>query len=201
MQIKIGTEIGNWKVITEKYRENNIYWNNCECICGLIKPIRTWHLNNNKTKGCGCTNIKGRFKAQCIGELSKSYYGSFKYGRLKKGILFNEDVTMEFLWELFLKQDKKCAISGINLQLNPRWSKQNQGKHVDIIQNASLDRINSNEGYTKENIQWVHKDINMMKGSMNEIDFISFCKQVYLKNSNKELNLDFNGKLKWYGGS
>lgn len=199
MEIKKGTEIGNWKVLSDKYKKDNIFWNDCECICGNKRAVRTWWLNNNNSKSCGCTNIKGRFKAKCVGDLSLSYYGSFKYGRKSKGIEFSEDITMEYLWDLFLKQDKKCAISGIALQLNPRWSKQNKGQYTEIIQNASVDRIDSKTGYILDNVQWVHKDINMMKGSLSELDFISFCKQVYLNNQNIETNEDFNKKLKWYG--
>lgn len=199
MKIQTGTEIGNWKVLSEKYKKDNVFWNDCECICGTKRPVRTWWLNNNHSKGCGCDNIKGRFKAICVGDLSLSYYGSFKYNRKYKGIDFSENVTMEYLWELFLKQDKKCSLSGIPLQLNPRWSKQNKGEYTEIIQNASIDRINSKLGYTLENIQWVHKDINMMKGSLKEVDFISFCKQVYLNNQHIKTNEDFNKKLKWYG--
>jgi hypothetical protein len=38
-----------------------------------------------------------------------------------------------------------------------------------------LDRIDSEKGYTLENIQWVHKTINQMKMNMKENDFIQFC--------------------------
>jgi len=41
--------------------------------------------------------------------------------------------------------------------------------------NASLDRINSNLGYTIDNIQWVHTMVNMSKNKYKEEDFIKMC--------------------------
>lgn len=178
MKIKINTIVGNWKVISEEYRNDNILWHDCECICGKIRPVRKWWLNNHKSKGCGCTNVKNRFKSECVGLLSKSYYNSFKRMRIKKGIKFDDDVTMSFLWDLFNKQNGKCALSGIDIYLNPQWSKQNKGFEVDIKQTASIDRIDSTLGYSLNNIQWVHKDINYMKGSLSDLDFINYCKLV-----------------------
>jgi hypothetical protein len=43
---------------------------------------------------------------------------------------------------------------------------------------ASLDRINSDEGYIKGNVQWVHKDINIMKNIYSSKYFIEMCKKV-----------------------
>jgi hypothetical protein len=43
---------------------------------------------------------------------------------------------------------------------------------------ASLDRINNSLGYSVDNIQWVHKAINRMKGSMENKLFIKFCEEV-----------------------
>lgn len=179
MKIKIGSIIGNWQVISEKYVKENIQWNDCSCICGNIRPVRSWHLNNNKTFSCGCTNIKGRFKAVCVGDLSLSYYNSFKNKRSKnKNILFSEEVTMEYLWDLFIKQNKKCALSDINITLNPRWSQQNHCRKTDIKQTASIDRIDNNLGYIVGNIQWVHKDVNNMKGSFSEELLLYYCQQI-----------------------
>ena len=187
MKIKIGSFIGNWEVVSEKYVKDNVQWNDCVCICGVKKPVRSWHLNNNKTLSCGCTNIKGRFKAICVGDLSLSYYNSFKTKRTKKNIYFSEDVTMEYLWGLFLKQNKKCALSNIEIILNPRWSQQNHNRKNEIKQTASIDRINNKLGYIVGNIQWVHKDINNIKGSLDENDLLYYCEQIIktksLKNS------------------
>ena len=79
-------------------------------------------------------------------------------------------ITMEDLEKQFLKQSGRCALSGEILTF---------GSHDHrTTWNASLDRIDSSRGYTKDNVQWVTKSINDMKGSLNEQDFINICKQV-----------------------
>ena len=49
---------------------------------------------------------------------------------------------------------------------------------------ASLDRIDSSRGYTLDNIQWVHKDLNKMKTNYPNDYFIKMCK--YVANNNKQ---------------
>jgi archaellum component FlaC len=41
---------------------------------------------------------------------------------------------------------------------------------------ASLDRVDSAKGYIKGNVQWVHKDINMMKQQYSQEYFIQMCR-------------------------
>jgi len=43
---------------------------------------------------------------------------------------------------------------------------------------ASLDRIDSKLDYRKTNVQWVHKDINMMKRVLKQDYFIKLCTDV-----------------------
>ena len=45
-------------------------------------------------------------------------------------------------------------------------------------QTASLDRIDNSLGYTLENTQWVHQDLNFMKNKLPESKFINWCKIV-----------------------
>ena len=46
------------------------------------------------------------------------------------------------------------------------------------IRTASLDRIDSSKGYVPGNIQWVHKDVNWMKGSFTQEYFVNICKKI-----------------------
>ena len=71
--------------------------------------------------------------------------------------------------KLFYEQMGKCKISGIDLIMTPK------GNH----QTASLDRIDSSKGYTEDNIQWVHKDINWMKNSFKEDVFLKYVDLIY----------------------
>ena len=80
-----------------------------------------------------------------------------------------------FFWESFLKQDKKCALTGIELVFAFRTTKRGMW-----TQTASLDRIDSSKGYTKDNIQWVHKRIQKMKMDMDNTEFIDWCNKVKL---------------------
>lgn len=70
--------------------------------------------------------------------------------------------------EVFQKQNKKCAYTNIDLFFETSGKKGN----------ASLDRINSSLGYTKENVQWVHKKVNIIKWDLSHEEFINFCKTV-----------------------
>jgi hypothetical protein len=207
MDVKIGSQVGNWEVISEKYKQDNIYWNNCRCVCGKEQRVKTWSLNNSKSKGCGCTNVKGRFKAKCVGDLSASYYTSFKYNRKSKGIEFSDDLNMEHLWYLYEQQGGRCAISAIPIPLNPRWSQQNKGRPTEIVQTASIDRIDNSKGYIPGNVQWVHKDINYMRGGLSIMEFIIFCRQVVKHNINFNISdidfdsVQFSGKRKYFGST
>lgn len=43
---------------------------------------------------------------------------------------------------------------------------------------ASLDRIDSGKGYTPDNVQWVHKMVNMCKNKYSLESFVGMCKAV-----------------------
>ena len=45
---------------------------------------------------------------------------------------------------------------------------------------ASLDRIDSSKGYTIDNLQWIHKVVNIMKRNMSEAELVEWCKKVVI---------------------
>ena len=49
------------------------------------------------------------------------------------------------------------------------------GNDWDHENTASLDRIDSSKGYVKDNVQWVHKDINRMKWNFPQDKFVKLC--------------------------
>lgn len=97
------------------------------------------------------------------------YFFSLENGANRRNIPFN--ITLDQLWELFVKQDGKCALSGLNIRFHLPGEKCTE-------QTASVDRINSDLGYTIDNIRWVHKTINLMKMDLQNQEFIYLCKKV-----------------------
>lgn len=57
-----------------------------------------------------------------------------------------------------------------------------QNRAFDKKQTASLDRIDSNEGYIVGNVQWVHLVLNRMKSNLKETQFIEWCNLVVKHN-------------------
>lgn len=105
------------------------------------------------------------------GEICGSHFARIKHGAETRNLEFN--ITIEQIWELFLKQKRKCALSGVILDFKTKSGG-----------TASLDRMDNSKGYIINNIQWIHKDINIMKMKLNNEEFIKFCHQI--SNYNKK---------------
>lgn len=89
----------------------------------------------------------------------------------------DSNLTLEQAWSVFEKQNCQCAISGLLLEF----------KHLNIVkQTASLDRIDSAKGYTTDNVQWVHRDINWMKQDYDQDVFLDWMNKIYLHNLEKK---------------
>lgn len=97
---------------------------------------------------------------------------------IAKGLGF--DLTIEFVWELYEKQEGVCALSGLPIYFDGELGSLN--KHGYQRKTASLDRIDSSRGYLQDNVQWVHKEINQMKSNRTDEDFVELCKAVAIFN-------------------
>lgn len=145
----------------------------CKCVCGNEKAILQTHLVQGNSRSCGCLHRRAgaqhpNFKG--CGEIRAKYFKSMEINALRRNrtpIPF--EITIEEIWELFLKQDRKCALSGMPISFP---------KRADGQRAASLDRIDSSKGYVPGNVQWVHKDVNWMKGSFTQEYFVNICKKI-----------------------
>lgn len=92
----------------------------------------------------------------------KNYFNDIKKRVKKKN--FNFDLDYDFLKNLLeVKQNNKCAITNVNIKF---------GDETILYETPSLDRIDSNKGYTKDNVQWVMLGINYMKMKFSNDDLI-----------------------------
>ena len=85
----------------------------------------------------------------------------------KEGLSF--DLSMDFLVDLWERQNGRCYYTGRELMTNRGrvgWN------------DASLDRMNPLDGYSVGNVVWTSRLVNTSKGHRNVEEFVSFCKKV-----------------------
>ena len=174
-----GQKFGKYTVVTGNIVKGN---NNgeskveCLCECGVTNTVSCLTLIKGVSNGCmQCTHNKTGVKHHSYKgykEIPGSWFS--RYSKTKKRKF---TITIKDVYKLWIKQNKKCALSGLDID----FENTNRQKH-DLICTASLDRINSKKDYTLDNIQLVHKDINMIKKEYSQDYFIILC-QLVAKNS------------------
>lgn len=162
-------------------KDKRAYWK-CQCDCGNIVIVAGFKLRSGWSKSCGCL-LKENNGINCynwsgVGDIMGSTWYQIVSGAKQRNIELS--ITKEDIWELYQKQNGKCALSGIDLKL--------KSKYNDKDYTASLDRIDSRIGYVKNNIQWVHKQVNMIKQSLTNEEFCNWCELIYLNKEREKLN-------------
>lgn len=139
----------------------------CKCLCGRTLVRCLADIKREGKNGCPICKRKMKRKKRhgCYMGIGRSYWYHTQMSAKRRNLLF--DITIKYAWDLYKKQNKKCALSGIDIPM---------GKEKEMI--ASLDRINSRLGYVKGNVQWVHKVLNELKMDHVEEEFINWCKLV-----------------------
>lgn len=151
------------------------YFAVCKCLLCGKEDFSTlpYNLKRGRTTSCGCRRdqyekMRGENHAQYTGykEIRGKKWSDYQNKAQKRGLVF--DLDIQKAWELYETQDRKCALTGLPLQHH----------HYNGGGTASLDRINSTKGYTLENVQWVHKDVNKMKMDFPQDRFLEICQLV-----------------------
>ena len=151
--------------------KTKVAWN-CVCECGNECIVTSGNLTCNSQKSCGCShNRQGQDHPSWkgYGDISGKYLTGIKRGAIKRG--YEYDITFEYMWSLF---DGTCALSGLPIVFS-------QNSRGGVEQTASLDRIDSEKGYVVGNVQWVHKDVNLMKNHFSNDYFIDMCSRIISK--------------------
>lgn len=172
-----GKAFGKWTVVrrdSESERtpkDQNVYWW-CRCTCGTEKSVNGMTLKNGRSTQCRRCWERGHKH-----NLNARVWGRVRRNAKMRGIdmeLGEAKEAKAFLYELLhTRQNNHCALSGLPISISNTTKGDMHGETT-----ASLDRRDSAKGYTRDNIQWVHKLINQMKMDLDETEFIGLCKAV-----------------------
>ena len=156
------------------------------CECGEKDITKFYDNKKNICKKCLSNKVKSKY--QLMTEEEKRLYKDKqkKWGvnnpfRLRYLALKNRskkyDIYLEFddsyIEELYEKQNGKCYYSGIDMTF------ERDGKYI-----LSVDRIDSNKGYLKDNVVLCCSIVNSMKNTLSTEEFLYIIKTLYLKNFN-----------------
>jgi len=106
--------------------------------------------------------------------VSISWFKKFEKNAKKRKIDF--EISIDDVLKVYLDQGKVCSLSGIPIG----WTR------MEKTHNISIDRIDSDKGYTTDNIQLLYPKINMMKFTYSQDEFIDLCRLV----SNNTMSLE-----------
>lgn len=133
-----------------------------KCIhCEKIKVLsydKVVGLYQDGCLSCTKTRFKGNthFNWKGAQHVTGMYFGKVKKSAEKRNIYFG--ISREEMEELFNNQNGKCFYTGYDLYFTSPGV--------------------SGGGYTKNNVRWVHKDVNTMKWDLSHDEFIKVCKLI-----------------------
>jgi len=173
---EVGNKYGRLTVIEEAGHNKNgkILWK-CICDCGKEAVISGALLRNGKTKSCGCFSSEVSRKlckdrALPLGQACfNTLYGNYKNQAQRRELPF--ELTKEDF--SFLTQ-MNCYYCGIV----PKQTINKKRQNGPYIYNG-IDRIDSNKGYTLDNVVPCCGVCNRMKMDMNSFEFKEHIRKIY----------------------
>jgi hypothetical protein len=155
--------------IISEIKKDGKYQVKIRCIyCGKEVIKYRSKLIDGTSKGCGCGKSKKRTGGKYI---SGTYMTRLRAGARHRG--HDISISVEDLESILIRQNFKCALTGRDLKFGyiPREE-----------YTLSVDRIDSDKGYTLDNIQIVHQMVNMCKQGYDQEEFIKMCKEIAERN-------------------
>lgn len=167
-EIQPGTVFGEWTVleqITSKDdKARHISLLKVKCTCGTEKLIRKSGVVEGRSKACKPCSTRLKSINPGYKELGGAQIWHIRNGAEKRNLEYT--LTPEYMWDLLEKQEFKCALTGIPLIIS-------KIKTSEVT--ASLDRIDSKQGYIPGNVRWVHKRVNVMRMNMTDEELLEWC--------------------------
>jgi hypothetical protein len=149
--------------------------------CKKSFPVQNFYADKSNSTGlqtyckdCGISRTKKW--SSTVNGYCKRLFSVLKNNCKKRTKDLIVNITEQDILDLYTKQNGKCALTGKQMTMDTYMTKNNH--HIINNYNVSVDRIDSDKGYEKDNIQLVCAIINRMKTDLTDQEFIEFCKAV-----------------------
>ena len=176
-----GETFGKWKVLHRTDRKKTVYYF-CRCECGTGRDVLSVSLRNGRSTSCGCaiTELKGN----SIRILHRSTYISWIGMRNRCSYKLHNEYH---------------RYGGRGISYDPRWD--NFAAFLEDMgpkpKGMSLDRIDNNGNYCRENCKWSNPIDQSSNTSRNV--FVEWNDGKYtLKQLAAHLNVKYDLLHKWY---
>jgi hypothetical protein len=173
---KVNQIYGKWLILNEKILIDGEAKVLCRCLeCSQTeKYVPAYQLVTGVSKRCSVCGYSLKEENnpawKGYGKVPGEKLSKIERGARLRNIDFN--LTIEFISELYDKQNGKCFYTGLPITFKDKTS--------------SLERIDSKIGYEEFNVVWVHKNVNIMKRDLSYDEFYNVCKLVV---ENKKENI------------
>lgn len=160
------------------------YWN-CLCSCGNTAVVPTSNLRNSHSTSCGCKTIEA---TKTHGHSGKYISKTYKvWQKLKNRCLNPNDSSYE-------------NYGGRGIFLDARWQffENFVTDMGEAPENLSIERIDNNKGYNKDNCKWAspYEQARNKRNNINlTIDGITHCLEDWCKIYNINRNT-VNGRIR-----
>jgi hypothetical protein len=158
---------------TDERRHGQVMWA-CKCVCGVVKPVKSWYLTTGRVRSCGClrSDILRQTKPGTVHgkhhDPAHRMWIRAKQRAAARGLDFNIEPLDVIIPSV-------CPVLGIPL-----------GRGVDKprYNSPALDRIDSSKGYVKGNIMVISHRANNLKNDATLDELKALV--VYLETTRKE---------------
>lgn len=151
-------------------------------ICGALVAVRSNYSESYVVvcRNPECTkkrmaNISSDRRARSVEGLLHSLVVQVRSRSKRKGITF--DLDAEWAKAILVAQDGKCALTGVTLLASHPQGKRRGHKHT-----VSIDRIDPNKGYTKDNCWLLSYIANIAKNAHSVEDLMEFASDLLRNN-------------------
>lgn len=155
------------------------------CDCGNSVELPIDRVYRGEFRGCRqCNDAKYGPQQEMKEKLGVDYGFYIILQQIKKGAEcrnLDNQISLEQLKLIWDRQNGECFYTGIKLYFPIKRD------DLKLENGVSVDRIDSNKGYTCDNVVFVHKDINTMKQFYSHDRFVKLCRLISA-NMNHELS-------------